>query len=235
MDTNSMASRFKAARNRSGLTVQAAANEIGCSRPLVLSWESGATKSIGGQYLLAAAEVYQVDPRWLLGQAEDDGYPWSPDRPSRTVSAVAAIETRAGQYRVEQIDGRADMGEGSENEDYPEVVRAMDFSDSYIRNLIGFLPPPGRLKLVTGVGDSMVPRIQPGEVVLVDTGCSEYQGDGIYLINSGNGQQLKALQDRGDAVYVVSANSSLYPPFPAPKGTLVAGKAYLIGKLERVA
>ncbi|KAK6697339.1 hypothetical protein SNK04_014091 [Fusarium graminearum] len=196
---------------------------------------SGATKSIGGQYLLAAAEVYQVDPRWLLGQTDADGHPWSADRPSGTVSAVAAIETKAGQYRVEQIDGRADMGEGSENEDYPEVVRAMDFSDSYIRNLIGFLPPPGRLKLVTGVGDSMVPRIQPGEVVLVDTGCSEYQGDGIYLINSGNGQQLKALQDRGDAVYVVSANASLYPPFPAPKGTLVAGKAYLIGKLERVA
>ncbi|KAK6697219.1 hypothetical protein SNK04_014307 [Fusarium graminearum] len=58
-----------------------------------------------------------------LGQTDADGHPWSADRPSGTVSAVAAIETKAGQYRVEQIDGRADMGEGSENEDYPEVVR----------------------------------------------------------------------------------------------------------------
>ncbi|XQA72094.1 XRE family transcriptional regulator [Xanthomonas sacchari] len=235
--TDDFSERARLARQRSGLTMVEAAKLIGCSRPLLAQWESGRSKSIGGKYLLAAAKAYRVNPEWLAEMTDDDGYPWVAAGAfgTHSVSSVAENETERGNYRVEQFDARAAMGDGTENEDYPEVVRAMDFSDGYIRSLIGYLPPPGRLKLVTGVGDSMVPRIQPGEVVLVDTGCEDFQGDGIYLINLGNGQQLKALQDRGDAVYVVSANAALYPPFPAHEGTIIAGRAYLIGKLERVA
>ncbi len=231
------AERASVARRRVGLTMSEAADLIGCSRPLLAQWESGRSKSLGGRFLLSAAKAYKVDPEWLAEMTDDDGYPWQSGGQvgPLAVSSIAENETPNGHYRVEQIDGRAAMGEGSENEDYPEIVRAMDFSDTYIRSLIGFRPPPGRLKLVTGVGDSMAPRIQPGEIVLVDTGCNDFQGDGIYLINTGHGQQLKVLQDRGDAVYVVSANAGVYPSFPAPKGTIIAGRAYLIGKLERVA
>jgi Predicted transcriptional regulator len=53
------------------------------------------------------------------------------------------------------------MGGELVNDDNPEVVRAMDFTPSYIRSVVGFLPPPGRLVLITGRGDSMIPVIQP--------------------------------------------------------------------------
>ncbi|WP_058570034.1 XRE family transcriptional regulator [Xylella fastidiosa] len=133
---------------------------------------------------------------------------------------------------VEQLDAVADMGGGRENLDYPEVIRSMEYTEAFIRNLIGFIPRHGRLKLVTGCGNSMAPVIQPGDVVLVDTGIQMFEGDGIYLINTGHGQQIKALQDRGDAVYVVSANP-LYPAFPFPSDGLIGGKNYLKNKIER--
>ena len=146
---------------------------------------------------------------------------------------VASTETQCEYVRVQQLDAEAGMGGELVNDDHPEIVRAMDFTPSYIRGLVGFLPPPGRLVLITGRGDSMIPVIQPGDVVMVDTGTTSFDGDGIYLINTGGGHQIKALQHRGDAIYVVSANAGLYPAFPLPKGAQVGGKVYLRTRIER--
>jgi phage repressor protein C with HTH and peptisase S24 domain len=79
----------------------------------------------------------------------------------------------------------------------------------------------------------MIPVINPGESLMVDTGVTSFDGDGIYLLNTGTGQQVKALQDRGDAVYVVSANSALYPAFPMPRNTVIGGKVYLRNRIDR--
>lgn len=150
---------------------------------------------------------------------------------------VVAASAMPGDYlRVEQIDAEAQMGlVGRVNEDFPEVIRAMDFAPAYIRSVIGFMPPPGRLKLVTGVGDSMSPKIRPGEMVLVDTGCREFVGDGLYLINTGHGQQIKALQAQPDGIWARSADQVLYPPFLLTDETIIGGRVYLIQHLERVA
>ena len=150
---------------------------------------------------------------------------------------IVAASAMPGDYlRVEQIDAEAQMGlVGRVNEDFPEVIRAMDFAPAYIRSVIGFMPPPGRLKLVTGVGDSMSPKIRPGEMVLVDTGCGEFVGDGLYLINTGYGQQIKALQAQPDGIWARSADQVLYPPFLLTDETIIGGRVYLIQHLERVA
>lgn len=148
-----------------------------------------------------------------------------------------SIPATTGDYvRVEQLDAEAAMGVvGRANDDYPEVIRAMDFAPAYIRSVVGFVPPPGRLKLVTGVGDSMAPKIRPGESVLVDTGCNEFVGDGLYLINTGHGQQIKALQAAPDGLWARSSDQILYPPFRLTEDTIIGGRVYLIQHLERVA
>lgn len=68
------------ARLRVGFKREAdAAEAIGCSRPLVIRWESGNALAIGNKYLLAAARVYKVRPEWLALESNDDGYPWPSD------------------------------------------------------------------------------------------------------------------------------------------------------------
>ncbi|WP_285301944.1 S24 family peptidase [Stenotrophomonas maltophilia group sp. Smal13] len=148
--------------------------------------------------------------------------------------SVSPSATAAAYVRVQQLDAEAGMGGEMINDDYPEVIRAMDFEPAYIRSVVGFVPSPGRLVLVTGRGDSMIPVIQPGESLMVDTGIGHFDGDGIYLINTGNGQQIKGLQDRGDSIYVVSANTALYPAFPLPKSALIGGKVYLRNRIDRL-
>lgn len=152
------------------------------------------------------------------------------------VPVVAGTAIATDYVRVEQIDAEAQMGAvGRLNEDFPEVIRAMDFAPAYLRSVVGFIPPPGRLKLVTGVGDSMAPKIRPGEMVLVDTGCREFVGDGLYLINTGYGHQIKALQAQPDGIWARSADQVLYPPFRLTDEAIIGGRVYLIQHLERVA
>lgn len=93
----SLMDRARFARLRAGFRLpQDAAEAIGCSRPLVLSWENGSAKSIGGKFLLAVAKAYRVDPAWLTLEADADGFPYEPAEPvsppseSGTVSADSA-------------------------------------------------------------------------------------------------------------------------------------------------
>ncbi|MBA0223224.1 helix-turn-helix transcriptional regulator [Stenotrophomonas maltophilia] len=183
-------------------------------------------KSFGEKRAASLEEIAGMPHGYLLS-------PLTEALPKRRVSHVAETATTYGYVHVQQLDGEAGMGEGQINDDYPEVIRSMDFTSTYIRSIVGFVPAPGRLVLVTGRGDSMIPIIQPGESLLVDTGVQLFDGDGIYLINTGNGQQVKGLQDRGSAVYVVSANSALYPAFPMPSGATIGGKVYLRNRIDR--
>ncbi|HHA2702392.1 TPA: helix-turn-helix transcriptional regulator [Stenotrophomonas maltophilia] len=179
------------------------------------------------QYEAAAGmpEGYLVSPL-LFPEMQDS---------SRAVATVSATETSGAYVRVDQIDAEAQMGAmGRANDDYPEVIKAIDFAPAYIRSVVGFVPPTGRLKLVMGVGDSMAPKIRPGEAVLVDTGCNEFVGDGLYLINTGYGQQIKALQAAPDGIWARSSDNILYPPFKLTEESIIGGRVYLIHRLERV-
>ncbi len=221
--------RVRRERESQGIERRELASKTGIGYSTLAELERGGMQTT--TKLRVIADALGVSQRWLeTGKGpkhigEGGGSP--------AVSAVLENETTADYVRVQQLDGDAGMGEGRINDDFPDTVRGMDFSPTYIRSVVGFLPPPGRLVLVTGRGDSMIPVIQPGEALMVDTGVVSFDGDGIYLLNSGNGQQVKGLQDRGDAIYVVSANAALYPAFPMPKGTVIGGKVYLRNRIDR--
>lgn len=73
----------------------------------------------------------------------------------------------------------------------------------------------------------MILIIQFGEFLFVDLGVQMFDGDGIYFINMGSGQQVKGLQDRGDVVYIVSVNLMFYLVFLLFLGVMIGGKVYL--------
>ncbi|WP_080951701.1 S24 family peptidase [Xanthomonas citri] len=218
LDNPSMAAAIRTAIEDSNLTQKGIADAFGVTEQAVSGW----------------LRTGKVDKRKLPRLSQLTGKPLSHFGMGAADSAVSAPATSSSYVHVQQLDAEVGMGSERVNDDYPEIIRAMDFTPAYIRSIVGFVPPPGRLVLVTGRGDSMIPIIQPGESLMVDTGLSHFDGDGIYLINTGNGQQIKGLQDRGDAIYIVSANTALYPAFPMPKGTLIGGKVYLRNRIDRL-
>lgn len=217
LDNSAMAAAIRAAIDDSKMTQKGIADAFGVTEQAVSGW----------------LRTGKVDKRKLPRLAALTGKPLSHFGMGDVLDVVSPDATPSDYVRVQQLDVEAGMGGETINDDYPEVIKSMDFTPSYIRSVVGFVPPPGRLVLVTGRGDSMIPIIQPGETLMVDTGITAFDGDGIYLINTGNGHQVKGLQDRGDAIYVVSANTTLYPSFPLPGTSLIGGKVYLRNRIER--
>ncbi|MDV3469040.1 S24 family peptidase [Stenotrophomonas sp. C3(2023)] len=218
LDNIAMAAAIRTAIDESPLTQKGVADAFKVTEQAVSGW----------------LRTGKVDKRKIPKLAQLTGKPLSHFGMGGFDEPVAPPATSQSYVRVQQLDAEAGMGGETTNDDYPEIIRAMDFEPAYIRSIIGFVPAPGRLVLVTGRGDSMIPVIQPGESLMVDSGITHFDGDGIYLINTGNGQQIKGLQDRGDAIYVVSANTALYPAFPLPANALIGGKVYLRNRIDRL-
>lgn len=228
--TETIGQRVRAERESKKISRAKLASLAGISATALSDLELGYSQTSLKLHRIAAA--LGVETAWL---ETGRGGRMSLNEPTAAYlnQPIAETETPTDYVRVQQLDAEAGMGGELVNDDNPEVVRAMDFTPSYIRGLVGFLPPPGRLVLVTGRGDSMIPVIQPGDIVMVDTGTTSFDGDGIYLINTGGGQQIKALQHRGDGIYVVSANAGLYPAFLLRDDAVIGGKVYLRNRIER--
>jgi len=205
------------------------ARVAGVKPPSVSDWFNGRTKMLDGDHLLKVAAYLNVRPEWLA----TGRLPMRAD--GANASTASSLLPDTDYLRLQHLDAEAGMGGGRLNPDHPDVIGELSMARDYIRQIVGFIPRPGRLVLLTGRGDSMLPTIQPGDVLIVDTGITAYDYDGLYLINLGNGQQVKRLVDRGAALYVCSDNPNpAYAPFPLPEGAIIGGRVYLRTRLERL-
>jgi len=117
-----------------------------------------------------------------------------------------------------------------ENTKGPEPINEIRFRSQFLHGLLGSHSTSEKLVLIDGRGDSMLPTIQHGDTLLVDTGINRYDHDGLYLLNLGHGIQVKRLVDRGENLYVCSDNP-IYQPFPLPESANIIGRAHLVNKL----
>jgi len=205
--------RVITAREHAGLTQAKLAGLAQLSQQAIQKLESG--KSNSSRKLTQIALACGVRPEWLasgrLPMYPSDSYP--------------AIDPDAA-YRITHLK----IHESEKH--FPDMFHAIEIAYPALCELIGFVPDPGRLMLITGRGDSMLPTIQPGEALIVDVKITCYDGDGLYLVNLGHSQQVKRLLDRGKTIEVHSDNKR-YEPFPLPEESVINGKVYLHAQLAR--
>lgn len=198
MPTKTLAQRARLARERAGYTNEAAAAKaIGCSRTLVISWETDA-KSIGGKYLLSAARAYKVDPAWLRLETDKDGFPWSPQL------ADASATSLEGWQTIEASTQGASAGGGRIPDDYAETHRLLFRRESLARK--GLRPHMLRVEYVRG--DSMSPRLHHGDAVLVDTSDTRIKDGDIYWIRHEGELYVKQLHRSGRVTVIESLNKA---------------------------
>lgn len=173
MKLKTLADRAKFARERAGYDTEAkAAKAIGCSRPLIYSWEgrsSPPAETIGGTYLLAAARAYKVRPEWLALESDDDGYPWRP-----------AIDTALPDDHepVRAYSQQVGLSEGEEAQEYAETHRLKFRADSLARKRL----KAENLAVFYGKGDSMEPRVHTGDAVLFDLSDTRPRDGQLFVI-----------------------------------------------------
>lgn len=112
-------------------------------------------------------------------------------------------------------------------------------------NLIGqeFLPPqilalyttskPEYIKILKASGESMIPTINPGDIIWVDTSYSTPASDGIYLLDTNSDCVIKRLQTNPfDNSVEVSSDNKTYKSFTTNnyKNLNICGKIVFISR-----
>lgn len=211
-----LAERAKLARLRAGFEKESdAAKVIGCSRPLVISWENGSAETIGGKFLLAAAKAYKVDPDWLAMGTPHDGYPWTPS-------------TDPGWREIEASTQGAAAGGGRVPDDYAETHRLKFRQSSLMKK--GLNPDNLRVEYVRG--DSMQPRLHDGDAVLVDTSDTQKINDGaIYWIRYEGENYVKQIHKSGSS-YVIESMNKLDPQWRRPVVVAAGEEFNILGRVR---
>ena len=110
----------------------------------------------------------------------------------RPLAAVPPRPDNNGRMmRIEELDVRASAGAGltGENE---QVVAEWQVPSGIVRHYS--TAPAAELRIITVMGDSMEPTLQPGQRVLVDTGDRKPSPPGIFVVWDGLGLVIKRVQ-----------------------------------------
>lgn len=132
--------------------------------------------------------------------------------------------------RFDLLDVRAACGDGAANDDHPEVVTTMFIPAAVAQAMIGTTNRSGSVKIVTAAKDSMVPTINPDDLLFVDTTVTEYVGETVYLIRHGGELLCKRLSLAGRDI-VVSSDNDKYPQW---KWSDRPDETCIIGRVVRV-
>lgn len=127
------------------------------------------------------------------------------------------------------LDLSLSMGPGTPIEEFIES-EPIEFDIGLLRTITR--APYNRLRIVRGIGDSMMPKFEPGDRILVDTTARSLDRiDGYYWITLWGSHGLKRLRPAGSGrVAVISVNDG-YDPIEVDANELtIEGRAIWIGR-----
>lgn len=199
MDSDWFKDRKKAMR----ITDSALANVLGVERSVANKVVNGKVP-MNARRVDAVASLFDVTRDEMLFRAGISEAP-----PEYTMRHREKPDTSPGEAEIVQIDKldlSLSMGPGTVIDDYHVHSEPVAFDLAFIRAITR--SPSNRLKLVTGIGDSMYPTLNWGDAILVDTTDRHLaKQDGIYWIDLYGAAGLKRLRTVArDRVLVISDN-----------------------------
>lgn len=128
------------------------------------------------------------------------------------------VEDVEGSYRlpkqsrdlvIPQFATGGSMGRGLVLRDQPGSIQSWCVTSDWVAKNVHNFTSPANLAIVTGFGDSMRPLYNPGDPLLVDTGVTSVDFDGVYFFRVGEEGFVKRLQRiPGIGLRAISENKS---------------------------
>jgi phage repressor protein C with HTH and peptisase S24 domain len=213
-EVSAVSRRLKEIRRRVGLSIREVAEALGMEHGSSYQhYEDRYRKSLLPldlvQKLVPIFARAGGDPAALYALAGVDAsgsHLLLPD-PARDAAADERI------IRIEELDVRASAGAGLTGEG-ERVVDTWQIPTTIIRAYS--TAPASDLRIITVMGDSMEPALQPGQRVLVDTGDRKPSPPGIFVVWDGLGLVVKRVQmlPHSDPARVkISSDNPKYDPY----------------------
>lgn len=191
------------------------ARKTGASTGAVSFWLNGQTKKLKAETAQAIQDAtgyraeYLVSGRLPKLVAENQG-------PSHKLTEAPPVYISAPQTQatvdalhIPHYDTGGAMGHGLVLRDQPGVIRGWTVNEEWLAKNARNYTAAKNLVIVTGFGDSMRPIFQPGDPLLVDTGVTAVEFDGIYFFRVGDEGFVKRLQRiPGEGLLAISENKA---------------------------
>jgi len=223
-DSTNVSRRLKQLRQRAGLSIREVAHALGMEhgssyqhyedrfrKPLLPLELAQRLVPIFGAKGIDAAELY------ALAGVDGSG--------ARALG-VKGDDTASGTLRIDELDVRASAGDGLTGEG-EKIVGAWRVPTEVVR--FYSTAPADELRIITVMGDSMEPTLQPGQRLLIDTGDKTPSPPGIFIVWDGLGLVVKRVQviahSEPTRVKITSDN----PKYEAYERTLA--EAYIQGRV----
>ena len=184
---NKVGNYIRQLRNEKGLTQEQLGDLIGVQKAAVQKWENGSVQNLKRATIMKLAEIFGVSPVSFVKDDEDD-------QTSEESNISTIIEN--GIYRVPVFESvSAGFGAYSSNDiidRIPVVIRNRSDVDDTIA--------------IKVVGDSMYPKIEDGDIIIVRRQTSIDSGDiGVVLLDGDEGLVKKIVYGE-DWIELVSIN-----------------------------
>jgi phage repressor protein C with HTH and peptisase S24 domain len=208
--------RLKQAREQAELTQSALAEAAHVDQSTLAHWERGKTKPSPEKVALMAPAL-GVSEEWLLygrgrGPLGTGGGNGAAHRVRADVEDVQT-STVFGSVSIDELDTRVGAGAGQLIEGGVKVGHWM-----MPRELMKLATAAGEdsVKVVSVVGDSMAPTLNPTDRVLVDTSDRLPSPPGIFVVWDGMGLVVKRIEyipHSDPATIRISSDNARYAPY----------------------
>lgn len=160
-------------------------------------------KAFGDKVARSMAERLGYDSLYF-----DDGLlPSSNIAPSLTLAYYAKQHPSPIEIELRHFDTGGSMGTGVVLRDQPGVIQSWKVTPEWLSKNIRHHTGSDNLYIVTGFGDSMKPKFNPGDPLIIDAGVKELTHDGIFFFRVGEEGFIKRLQRiPGEGIRVISDN-----------------------------
>lgn len=202
--------------------------------PKAVSEASGVPLSTLNTYLAGSAEpkiTAVIRLARTLGLSVSDlldpaSESWQPQ--SQTLRSGSQTEPEASL--IPMLDVIASAGPGFENE-APRQLEALPFPRSLLRELS---VSEKDARFLVARGDSMLPSIQDGAIVLIDSSFQRAKDDGIYVVVVGDAVRIKRIRLGWQGAIQLISDSEHYPNEqlapPDAEALQIAGKVVWAGR-----
>ena len=177
---HTLAERLKARARQLGLTAGQVAEMAGINRSFVYDIMRGRSENPNLARLDQVAEAIKVDRNWLLyGMGDVEGESPIIENPAESFIAIPSVRVSAS------MGGGAVIDEAENGKPY-------HFQRSWI--LHDLKAKPSDLRIMHVEGDSMMPTLHSGDVVLIDLARRSPTPPGIFVLFDGMGLVAKRLE-----------------------------------------
>lgn len=212
-----MADRLKARCKQLGLNAAQIGELGGVNRSFVYDIMRGKSENPNLEKLDRLARALKVERNWLLhGMGEVEGEAPFLENPDDAFVAIPSVAVRPS------------MGGGHVIEEEPVFGKPYHFQRSWIKQ--GLRADPASLRIMHVEGDSMMPTLHSGDIVLVDMSRRSPTPPGIFVLHDGMGLVAKRLERIPNSdpprVRIISDNT-FYSPYEG-----LADEVNIVGRIR---